>query len=623
MDQVADRLEALAGLPTYHHPVASPDGDQIALYYDETGRNELHVLDLETGEREQWSDGEVPRNARWPIVWGPDGERVYFHLDEDGDEQNDVYAIDGDGAVEAVVELDGQTTLHEVAEDGTCYVGSTRDGQMNLYRVPPEGDAEKLTDYDRAVWDCHLSPEEDRIAYGTNETDDVENADAYVANADGSEPRNLDIGDTGAEAGVADWHPDGTRLLVTDNTGDIDRIGVHDLDDGTTTWLSDGEHVESGVEFLDEDSVLAYRHRKAAVVPVVYDLNTGDGRELDLPAGVVEQPAGSTALDGDRVLLSHTTTDRRPDLLAYDRDTNETETLLAAEYGPFDPEEFVEAEYFQFPSDGTTDTPTEAVDLSPATELDIGALLYDSGTRPSPLIVNPHGGPRASDQRSFDVRTQLLCSLGFSVLKVNYRGSTGRGRAFVRELYDDWGGAEQGDVAAAVEHVIDTRDWIDEDQIVVFGGSYGGYSAYWQAVQYPELYDAAIAWIGLTDLKEMYETTMPHFRTELLEKNIGSPEENPALYRDRSPIRYAENLDATLLMLHGVNDRRVPVSQARLFRDRLTELGYEADEEFEYVELGAEGHASTDAAQKQRLFELLADFLDRRLGIEPTAPAAQ
>jgi dipeptidyl aminopeptidase/acylaminoacyl peptidase len=222
------------------------------------------------------------------------------------------------------------------------------------------------------------------------------------------------------------------------------------------------------------------------------------------------------------------------------------------------------------------------------------------------------------------VHTQFLVSQGYAVLLVNYCGSDGRGREFAREIYDDWGGAEQGDVATGVEHVLAAYDWLDEDRVCVFGGSYGGYSAYWQAVQYPDLYDASVAWIGLTDLEEMFETTMPHFRTELMEKNLGTPESNPDLYRERSPIEYAGNVDSPMLMIHGVNDRRVPVSQARLFRDELLELGYTVDErepdedgdsdaDVEYVELGKEGHASTDASQKVRMFRVLSGFLQRRL----------
>ncbi len=126
----------------------------------------------------------------------------------------------------------------------------------------------------------------------------------------------------------------------------------------------------------------------------------------------------------------------------------------------------------------------------------------------------------------------------------------------------------------------------------------------------------------MTDLRDMYENTMPHFRTELMEKYLGRPEENPDLYDERSPVNYAENLAAPLLVLHGVNDRRVPVSQSRLFRDALDENGFEEGEsgDYEYVELGEEGHGSSDIDQKIRWLRALDDFLSRRLDV-PAAPA--
>jgi len=499
-----------------------------------------------------------------------------------------------------------------------------------------------LTDYDRAVWVATLSPSGDRLAYATNETDDFDNLDVYVASVDslasegpagGSDDRSdasvLDVGATGAETTPVDWGPDGDRLLVSDNSEDLTRCGVYDLASDTVTWLGDGDHEEQPECFLDGDRVVASRTREAATVPVVYDLESGGGRELDLPEGVADfGMAGRSVLEDGRLLLTHTTPTRRPDLLAYDLEADATETLVAADHGPFSPADFADAEYVTFESDGVPEAPAEAVEHGPYETFDIGALLYDSGERPSPLVVNPHGGPRHHDARSFDLYAQVLAQQGYSVLQVNYRGSTGRGREFVEELYDDWGGAEQGDVAVGLERVLAEREWVDEDRIVVYGGSYGGYSTYWQLVQYPSLYDAGVAWIGLTDLEEMYETTMPHYRTELMEKYLGRPDEAPDLYAERSPLAHAENLAAPLLVVHGVNDSRVPVSQARLFRDRLEELGYEAggtpeasrrdgtavgDGDFEYRELGEEGHASTDIGQKKRLFRLLVDFLDRRL----------
>jgi len=618
-------IEALASLPTLAHPTASPDGDEVALYYDITGRNELHVVDVESGEMEQWSDGEVPRNARWFVAWAADGERVFFHLDDAGDEQNDIYAISRDGTVEPLVEMDGQVTLADVGDDGrTLLVASNRDGQMNLFRHDLEsGETTKITDYDRAVWGGELSPDCSQVAYSTNETDDYDNRDVYVADADGSNPHNLELGEVGAEASPADWDPEGERLLVGDNSADLGRIGVYELESGAVEWLGDGTYEESPSAFLpDGERVVGSRSRDAEVIPVVYDLETGEATEFDLPDGVAGFGwGGRSTLDDDRVILTHTTPTQRPELLVYDVATGEYETLVEAEYGPFEPEAFADAEYVTFESDGVPETRQAAVEHEPYEAFEIGALLYDSGVRPSPLLVNPHGGPRGRDTKSFGIYTQLLTSLGFSVLQVNYRGSTGRGRAFVRELFDDWGGAEQGDVAAAVEHVLAEYGWLDEERVVVFGGSYGGYSAYWQLVQYPELYDAGVAWIGLTDLQEMFETTMPHFRTELMQQYLGTPEENPGLYEERSPITHVENVDAPLFVVHGVNDRRVPVSQARRFREALREAGYEEgdDGDFEYRELGEEGHASSDQEQKLRMFELLVAFLDRRVGTEPVA----
>ena len=626
-DDDVDTLEELASLPSFYHPTVSPDGSKVAYYYDGTGRNELYVQDLHTGEREQWSDGDVPRNARWYLKWAGNDE-VLFHMDEAGNEQNDVHVLSADGEAEPVVEMDGQVAIADVTDDGKrLLLGSSRDGQMNLYvHDRTTGETTKVTEYERAAGSGAFSPDGERIAYSTNESDVYENEDVYVANADGSDPERLDVGDTGAETAPVEFSPDGERLLIDDNSNDLGRSGVYDLATGEVTWYeSDAE--ESPDTFLSDDALLVTRKSEMAVEKAVYDLETGESEGFDLPRGTTGTGlAGNPVVDADRVVVSQATPSTRPDLLVYDRSDGSTETLHEAEYGPFSPDAFADAEFLTFASDGVPETPARAIEVGPYDELDVEALLYDPGedVRPAPVVVKVHGGPRAADYRTFDLYTQFLVSQGYAVLLVNYRGSDGRGREFAQRIYDDWGGAEQGDVTTGVEHVLAEYDWLDEDRVAVFGGSYGGYSAYWQAVQYPDLYDASVAWIGLTDLREMFETTMPHFRTELMEKNLGTPEANPDIYRERSPIEYAGNVDAPMLMIHGVNDRRVPVSQARLFRDELLDLGYAVDErapdedgdstaDVEYVELGKEGHASTDASQKIRMFRVLAGFLDRRL----------
>jgi dipeptidyl aminopeptidase/acylaminoacyl peptidase len=608
-------IASLTELPTVAHPVVSPDGEEIAFYYDTTGRHELYVLNPDSGELTRLSDGEVPRDVTWGpgIDWSADGDRIYFHRDEAGNEEYNLHAIDRSGAVKSIVEMDGWVSLLDVDEDGKqLLLSANPDEQLDLYTHDlASGETIKITDYDRPVQGGALSPSGDRIAYATNERDDYDNRDIYVAAADGLDPRQLDIGALGSESSVTDWHPDGEQLLVGDNTADVDRCGVYDLGSDEVTWFGDEEYVEEPKFFLpDGERFVAHRVRGPVDAMVVYDLETGDGREFDLPDGVTNIH-DSTLLSDGRLAVLHRTATRRRELLAYDLETHETEQLLVPDYGPFSPGEFRDATQFRFESDGVPQTPAQAVRHEPSEKLEIDALLYDSGKRPSPLVVMPHGGPRFHDRLRFDYRVQYLLQRGYSVLQVNYRGSTGRGQSFAERLHGDWGGAEQGDIATGVEHVLETYEWLDDERVVVYGGSYGGYSALWQLVQYPALYAGAVARVAVSDLKDMYENTIPHTRSELMVKYLGHPEDNPDLYEERSPTTHVENIDAPLLIIHGVNDPRVPVSQARLLRKELEATGFEEDRDFEYVELGDEGHGSSDIDHKKRSLQLLAEFLDR------------
>lgn len=345
-------------------------------------------------------------------------------------------------------------------------------------------------------------------------------------------------------------------------------------------------------------------------MPVVYDVETGQGRELDLPEGVaglfqfqLYSPGGVFADDATFV-LTHSQADERAHCLEYNLDTDESRVLLAADYGDVDPGLFVDAEYIEYESeDGLT----------------IGGLLYDPRDGPTrradetdvPGVVLVHGGPHFRETRRFNLQVQFLVSRGYAVFQPNYRGSTGRGREFKHAIHGDWGGMEQTDIAKGGRW-LQNRDWVDSDRVAVFGGSYGGYSVYCQLTQYPTLWTTGIAWIGITDLHQLFEDDMPHFQHQL-RMQMGDPEENYDLWRDRSPIEHVDQLERPLCMIHGVNDPRCPIEQARLFRDALEDRGWTEGEDFEYEELSEEGHGSTDTQQKIRVFRLLEDYLDRRL----------
>jgi dipeptidyl aminopeptidase/acylaminoacyl peptidase len=614
-----DVLEALATLPSFYHPTASPDGDEVAYYHDESGRNELYVQDVASGDRVQLSDANVPENARMPFVWDADGDRLYLHRDDDGDEQHDLHAIARDGTTELVAENDGQTFLQDVARDGSWFVyATTATGQMNLHRYDVDaGESTQLTAHDEPAMQARISPDGDWVAYQSNERDHPENRDVYLVRADDgdterfdggdpdrledSDPERLDVGDLGTETTPASWHPDGDRLLVGDDAADRNRAGLYHVDSGDVTWYGPGEYEEVPQYVLpDGDRLLALRTRGCEEIPVVYDVDDPDsGRELDLPDGTASIPDGphrNGVLADGRVLLTHQSPTTREHVLAYDLETDATETLLDADYGDVDPDDFADCDLVTYEStDG----------------LEIEALCYDSGERPSPAIVLVHGGPHFAEGKTFNAQFQFLVDRGYSLLVPNYRGSTGRGREFKNAIHRDWGGMEQEDIAQAGRW-LKRQNWVDADRVAVFGGSYGGYSTYMQLVQRPGFWSAGVAFVGMTDLHALYEESMPHFKTGL-ERQLGDPDEREAFYRERSAITHVDDIEDPLLMVHGVNDPRCPISQARSFRDALLERGWEVGEQFEYEELGDEGHTSTDTDHKRTTLRLLADFFDDRL----------
>jgi len=264
--------------------------------------------------------------------------------------------------------------------------------------------------------------------------------------------------------------------------------------------------------------------------------------------------------------------------------------------------------------------PDDYVEYSSTDGLTIGAILYKpKDTEPGvklPALVEVHGGPTGQYFRTFSMFDQILLNNGFVILKPNFRGSTGYGREFQDMNIQDIGGGDLEDVVAGVDF-LKTLDYIDPERIGIFGGSYGGYMTFWATVKRPELWKAGAASIGITDWKLLYEESMPHFK-HYLHMMFGLIEENEELYKERSPVNFVENLKAPLLIVHGANDPRCPLSQASVYRDKLLNLGWkegkEGEKTFEYLVFGDIGHGGyTDQEFRIRSFKVVLDFFKRRL----------
>jgi dipeptidyl aminopeptidase/acylaminoacyl peptidase len=601
-------LEELASLPNFAAVTASHGGDKIAFYWDKTGRFELYQMDLNTRQLKQLTNGEAPRQLRSGFVWTRDDSEIIFTRDQQGDEQNNLFKLDL--ATNRVIQMDDSPKTQEYAgevhpDNRRMVVMSNRGGQMNIFLLDLAGENhewKQLTHFKAPAFATGWSPDGRWLAFSTNESPNLKNLDAYLLREDGGEIKKVFSLGEGSREGIADWHPDGHRVAVTSDASGTSRPGMLDLETGAVRWLglADDAVEEYAVGFSKHGAWLAcMRNQDSSIMPVLYRVETGEERRLKLPAGMAF--GSSFVLQDSKLLVTHASANRRPELLLYDLATDTYEVLLQAEYGSIDPDLFVQDQYLRYPSFDGQQVPAilyKPHDIKPGQKL--------------PALVVVHGGPTAQWFRGFDPYAQFLTDRGYVVLLPNIRGSTGYGVAWRDLNLKDWGGGDLEDVVAGANY-LKTLPYIDPQRIGVFGGSFGGFMSFIAVTKKPEVFKVGVPWVGITDLHLLYEEDMEHFKY-YFRSQMGDPVENHALWRDRSAIEFAHQLKAPIMIVHGVNDPRCPISQARIFRDRLLELGRVEGRDFEYHEFGDEGHGpGGDIQGKIRTYKLLVDFLERRL----------
>ena len=596
-------LEELVSLPSFYFPAVSYDRRKIAFYWDKTGAMELYVMDAQSGaEPRQVSHGEVPRALRTGFCWTRDDRKIVFAKDKGGDEQHNLWLIDVEtGQAEQLTDNpDAQEYPLEVGPDNrTLLVLTDLVGQLNLYAFDLETrQYTRLTDYANPVVGAKWSPDGRQIVYATSESSDLKNIDVYLMNADGSDKRRIVSLKDGSKDYFEDWSSDGRYISVATDFFGGERVGVYDTASGALRWLSPEDKTFYPGKFSpDSARLLAAHNEHAAINTVVYNVETGQQEPVELPPGM---SYNADWLDNDRLMVNIVTDVSRPELREYRLGDGASGTLLPAVYGSIDPAWF---------------TPLEYVSYQSADGLTIYANLYrprhlEPG-RKYPAMVEIHGGPTAQFFRGFDPYAQFLADNGYIVIQPNPRGSTGYGVAFRDMALMDWGGKDLDDIEGAALYLKSLPE-VDPERIGVWGGSYGGYMTFMAVTKKPHLWKAAMAWVGITDLKKLYDSSMEHFKY-YLRQQMGDPETNADLWADRSAINFAHQMTAHLLIVHGVTDPRCPIEQARIFRDRLLELGKVEGRDFEYVELDEEGHGSTDIAQKTRMARTVLDYFQRRL----------
>jgi dipeptidyl aminopeptidase/acylaminoacyl peptidase len=613
-------LESLLRLPSLLWPKVSWRRNRFAYFWDGTGRTELYLKSTDRDDARQLSHGEVPKSVRWRPTWDRADRSLAFARDRDGNERYELFRIDTeDSSVRQITAESGESYPLEFSPDNRWILtlsnmaGRGGRSQLNLWRVPAEGGPpEQLTDYASpvaiggyglATW----SPDGRQVAYGANGTKNTQNQDVYLCDADGSNAHRVFRGRLGSRDGVSAWHPAGGKLAISSDAAGRYRPGVLDLRTERVTWLGEGRIDESPAEFSpDGRSLLTFLRDGVRVVPRLYSVASRRGVGVPIDGGTLID--AEFAADGKSLLAFHQSPVRRAEFSRL-RPGRRPEALLPAAYGSVNRTLFVDPRTVRYRTfDGRL----------------IEALLYVPKARRRsrlPALVEVHGGPTWQFTRDFDPIAQYIVSRGFVVLRPNVRGSTGYGPEFQDLNRYDWGGGDLKDVVAGAQFAA-RLPTVDPKRLGIWGESYGGFMTYLATVKEPDLWRAACAWVGITDLEQLYQESREHYRY-MLRHNMGDPIKNRKLWRDRSAIHFAQRLKATLLIVHGANDPRCPIDQAQRYRDRLLQLGRHEGEDFEYVELGAEGHGSSDIEQKLRTARIVTEFFERTLagGSRPLAAA--
>ena len=230
-----------------------------------------------------------------------------------------------------------------------------------------------------------------------------------------------------------------------------------------------------------------------------------------------------------------------------------------------------------------------------------------------PLLVLSHGGPTGATGSGLRLDIQYWTSRGFAVLDVNYRGSTGFGRAYRQQLAGQWGVADVDDCVFGAQYLVD-QGLVDDKRLAIRGGSAGGYTTLC-ALTFRDIFAAGASHYGICDLEALTKDTHK-FESRYLDRLVGPYPECRELYRERSPIHWVEKLSCPVIFFQGLEDKVVPPSQAEAMVGALRAKGIPVA----YLPFEGEQHGFRRAENVKRALEAELWFYSKVFGFDIADP---
>lgn len=222
-----------------------------------------------------------------------------------------------------------------------------------------------------------------------------------------------------------------------------------------------------------------------------------------------------------------------------------------------------------------------------------------------------HGGPWFRDAWGFNAEVQWLANRGYAVLQVNFRGSTGYGKAFVNAGDKQWGRAMQNDLTDAVHWAI-SKEIADPKKIAIYGTSYGGYAALAGATFTPDLYRCAIDVVGPSNLVTCLKSIPPYWSTQIpiWYNRVGNPYTEQEFLNSISPLFHVNEIKIPILVAHGANDPIVKQAES----EQIVAAMKAKNIKYEYLLFPDEGHGFVKPENKLKFYKAAEHFLAEHLG---------
>ncbi len=550
--------------------------------------------------------------------WSRDSKYLLYVQDKGGDENYHVYALDpfgeptGDDMVpEArnLTDVEGVRALiyrTPKSDPDIMFVGlNDRDKAWHdLYKVTiSTGERELVREnHDRITnW---IFDTKDQMRMASRTADD---GSTEILTIEGDEFKTCYTCNVLETCYVSRFHKDGDKVYFVTNKGDLDltQFMLFDPKNG------DMEMLEKDPKGMVDFGGAVYSQVSDELVATSY---TGDKTEIYFKDKQFEKEYQwlKEELPGVEINFGSSTTDERKWLVYANSDTDPGATYL------YDRD--AESLTFQYrprpklPIDDLAHMKPVRFKSSDGLEIP-GYLTVPKGVEAKdlPAVIVPHGGPWARDYWGYNSYHQFLANRGYAVLSINFRGSTGYGKAFLNAGNGEWGQLMQDDITWGAKYLVE-EGIAAEDKIGIMGGSYGGYATLAGLTFTPDVYAAGVSIVGPSNLITLLESIPPYWEQirTMFHERMGDPttEEGKALLMKQSPLFSADKIKVPLMVVQGANDPRVKKAES----DQIVVAMRELDLPVEYLCAPDEGHGFARPENNMAYLAAAEKFLAKHLG---------